>query len=438
MRGAALLICVSVACEQPRTNATATATATANPTATATATATAIAKRPYWTARAQLKQPPFRVPAGVANVMVHVPEGLDAAAPLHIVLFLHGSEQCAEQLAMNGDVVCKPGAAPFAGAGLNAKHDDAGTQSIFVLPQLAYLAGGTPGRFAEKGYLRAFLGEVLGETLAPGLGAPKTLDDVASITLVAQSAGWIATSAILDHGDLDEKIRRVVLIDAFFDGGVATYARFLGRGGDRKFVSVHGAWGGNVGNARALAAKIGSTRKVAFDPPGALAQAIGDNDVVLARWDIEHSWMPLVLLTKIVSGLGLPPREVTPTRALWPGTTAGAPRPIARGEEIAATLDGSETLLANGARADDYAIALDENDRVTITVRGGKSITEWGKLDVFVQVLRDGAAIAEDDDSAGGLDARIDLRAPARATYVVRVTTAGQGARRGAYRVRVD
>ncbi len=416
--------------------------AIASASTSAPAAETSPPRRAYWTARAMLRAPPHPVPAGVANVIVHVPEGFDASQKLHLVVFLHGSDQCAEQLAMNGHVVCARGSG-FAGAGLIARHDDAGTQSIFIVPQLAYMAGGSPGRFAEKSYLRTFLTELLGETLVPGLGAPRTIDDVESITFIAQSAGWIATTRILESGDLDAKILGVVLLDAFFDGGVDVYARWLARetqGRPRKLVSVHAPWGNNIGNARALADRVRPLRpgRVVVDPKGALADAIRANDVTLVTWDVEHSWMSLVMLTKVVHGLALPPRAVTPTRALWPGTTAATPTPIARSQEIAGAIDGSDTLLANGARADDYAIALGAGESVVATVRGGASKTEWGKLDVFAQILSDGVEIASDDDGDGAFDSRVVFRATTAGTYVVRVSTAGQGLRRGPYRLRVD
>lgn len=404
--------------------------------------------RPYFTIAAPLKSPPHPVPKGVANVVAHVPEGLDASAPLNLVVFLHGSEQCAEQLALNGEVVCaKPSGARFIGGGLDARHDDAGTMSIFVIPQLAYMAGGSPGRFAERGYLATFLTEVLGDTLAPGLGGARRLEDVASITIVSQSAGWIATTALLDHRDLEDKVKNVVLVDSFFAGGVDTYARWLARAPGRRLVSVHGAWGQNVGNAQALAARArGQGARVAVDPAGSLTDAIREHDVVLARWDLEHSWMPLLLLTKTLAGLPLPPRAVTPTREPAPGH---APRPLSAlpvlgtdALERRGTLGPAGLLLSNGAVADDYALELpssrDGAAITKVTVRGGPSLTEWGNLDVVVQVLDGDRVIAFDDDSAGRFDARASISFDARGPLRLRVTTHGQGMKRGPYVIAVE
>ena len=106
-------------------------------------------------------------------------------------------------------------------------HDAAGTNTLFVIPQLAFMRrDGRPGCFAKRGCFRRFLTELLQETLAEALGGPRTLRDVGSVTLVAHSAGYQAALAILEHGEVGDLVRTVVLMDALY-GHSARYARWL-------------------------------------------------------------------------------------------------------------------------------------------------------------------------------------------------------------------
>jgi hypothetical protein len=383
------------------------------------------------------------VAEGVTGIVVHVPANLDPAQPVHLVLFFHGSDQCVAQLALGGDVVCKPGGRPDVGAGVAWRHDDAGTASIFAAPQFALWGSGTPGRMAERGYFQSFVEELLRDTFAPGLGGPKTLGDLADITIVAHSAGHLPLVALLERGDLDDKVRNVVLLDAVYDGAIDAYARWLERGLDRgqprKLVAVYGAWGKNAAAGRRLAARAEARARgsAVVDPPGALADAVRTHAVTVKEWPhLEHAWMLLLMLNKTLEGLGLPARVVSPPRL--PYGVVPAPVPMALGESRDGTLDDGDAVLQSGPVYDDYALDLDAGQRVAVDARGGRSFTEpCCRLDVTVDLLRDGQTIAHDDDSGGFFDAHLEWLVRERGLYVVRVSTYGSGRRRGPYSLRV-
>jgi hypothetical protein len=112
--------------------------------------------------------------------------------------------------------------------------------------------------------------------------------------------------------------------------------------------------------------------------------------------------------------------------------------PIAPGESRRATIDHGDVRLMDGALADAYRIDLGRGQRVTIEARGGPSFTEpCCSLDVVLRVAQGARTLVEDDDSAGGFDAQIQLVAPEAGTYLVRVSTYGAGERRGPYELRV-
>jgi hypothetical protein len=388
--------------------------------------------------------PPVTHPAGVADVVAHIPQGYDARAPLELVLFFHASDQCVTQLALGGDVICKPGSPPTVGAGVAWRHDDAGTMSLFAAPQLMLWGGGTAGRFAERDYFRLFLDELLESTFAPGLGAARTTDELESVTLVAHSAGYRNVFEIVRRSEWDDKVQNVVLLDALFDGGVdvlsAWVERGLVKGLPRKLVAVYGPWGANVANGRAIAARVESKfpGSTVIDPPEALADAALAHVVTVKQWPhVEHSWMLLLVVSKAIAGLGLP------LRAVWPpadpiGPAERAPEPIALGDTKPGTIDAGDRRLQNGALADEFDLDLDRGQKVTIEARGSDSFTEpCCLLDVVLRVLQGDRVLAEDDDSAGGFDARLEYVAPERGRYTLRVSTYGSGERRGHYVLRV-
>jgi hypothetical protein len=398
--------------------------------------------RPAWTVTTTLADPPVDLPKGVAGVVAHLPAGFDATEPIHLVLFFHGSNRCVAQIALSGEVVCRPGARPLAGSGLASRHDDAATNTVFVAPQFILWGGGTPGKMRDRGYFRSFVEELLRDTLAPWLGGPRTLDDVADITIVAHSAGHMPLAAILDRQDLDDKVKNVVLLDALYDGTVGTYVRWLQRGmasGDgRKLVAIYGDWGRNPWTGRAIAAQIenldrGST---VVDPPEALQDAIRTHRVTVATWNVDHDRMVVLTMSKVLEALGLPGRPTYPPRT--PHGDAPAPVALVLGARVAGALDDGDASLENGALFDDYSIDLEARQQLDIDLRGGWSKTEpCCNLDVFLEVLRDGRSLAHDDDGSGGFDARLLWTAPASGRYVVRVSTSGSGQKRGSYTLSV-
>src|SRR5690606_33141123 len=110
-----------------------------------------------------------------------------------------------------------------------------------VIAQLALWArDGNPGRFAREGAFRAFLDEVLA-ALEPELGRRVATEDLASLTLLAHSAAFEASLAILRAGRVDDRLRHVVLFDALYSGGPAFLAWAAGgsEAAPRTLVSFH-------------------------------------------------------------------------------------------------------------------------------------------------------------------------------------------------------
>lgn len=91
--GVAALTTIALACRRSPASialkgapSSATASRSAAPFASASVApppAPTLALRPEWTSATTMREPPYEVPTGVANVVAHVPEGFDDTQKLH-------------------------------------------------------------------------------------------------------------------------------------------------------------------------------------------------------------------------------------------------------------------------------------------------------------------------------------------------------------------
>lgn len=253
---------------------------------------------------------------GAPGVIVHAPPGFDARGKLHLVVYLHGYTGCVSVLMGHGPSHCIAGDAAQLGWDLGARHDAAGTNTLFIVPQLAFMKrNGQPGAFGQPAVFREFLRELLAETLAGKLGGPRSLSDVASITLLAHSAGYETALALLERGGIDELLRNVVLFDALY-AGTARYARFIETHVDRglHFLAIH--LGGRPAREdrllhRRLLRKLGASRVTRSNSAG-IERALGTHAVVIASGTGKHREVPANYMATVLRALELPQRATPP------------------------------------------------------------------------------------------------------------------------------
>jgi len=399
----------------------------------------AVVQRPSaWSTATFLRDPPVVVPNGVRTIAAHVPEGFESKR-IHLVVFFHPAFSCAVQLATSGRVECLPSEI-VGGYEFDKSHDDAGTQSILIAPQLEFRGGVSAGKFWMAGYAESFFTEVTREILSPRLPAI-SLDDVESITLMGHSAGWAPTVAMTIRAKgtpLDAKLKNVVLLDASFAGHFDAYGAWLLAAPGRKFVSVVGTWGDAHGHNAAFVRAMRAQKdlRVVEYPQGALSEAVRDHDVVVARVPADHGAIPHFTIAKVLRGLGLPMRAMPRPKPLWPIPK----QPLAPNVDVSAELTGTDGRLEGNAIVEGWTIDLAAGAKVTVTVRGGRSTNEAPcALDTALEVVdSEGNLVAEDDDSGSGFDPRITFVAARAGTYEVRVRSNGPFYRAGPYVIRAD
>lgn len=264
------------------------------------------------TFEAELKSAPYPQ-AGQPNVSVHVPPGFDTNAPLNLVVYVHGLRGCLPVLMGEGSTRCTASSDPQLGWNLGAHHDDAGTSTIFVVPHLVYgKRGGQPGAFGRAGGFRRFVTELLEGPLSAQLEHAYTFKDVATITLVAHSAGYETAIAILERGEIDALVRGVVLLDALY-AFEERYARYAIAHADAGFrlisISLRGGKPDKHSKAlrQLLTRALGAERVVVADADDLRAAATA-HPFVFADGRALHAQVPAKHMADALAGLGLPKR----------------------------------------------------------------------------------------------------------------------------------
>lgn len=373
------------------------------------------------------------------DVAVHCPPGFDDRAPLHLVVVLHGMGHSALRWAGAGLVDPRTGLA-VGGWGAEQRHDLAGTRTLLVAPQFDDRPRRDRlGRFAEPGGLRRFLAELLGETLAARLHGPRSLADVASVTLVGSSAGGPAIAALLDRDDLDGRVRNVVLFDSIF-GAEESYVRWLGADRARRLVCLHEGLRLTAPHAARLVSLLRPAvgDSLAVEPAGPITEAVRTHRAVVARLDCEHIGLGPAFFDKVLRALDLPRREADPDPKAPAAPTAPPAAALAWGATVGGTLAATDALARDGSTFDDYALELAAGERATITLVGAPVRgTLCARLDTHLRVL-DGAALLDDDDDGGGfVDSRLSFRAPYAGRFTVRAMSHGPWLNAGDYSLRV-
>jgi len=244
-----------------------------------------------------------RLPRGAPRALIHAPAHLDADAPIQLVIFLHGWSGCARVLGLSGETSCVRDGPPRAGWGLAETHDLAQTNTIFIIPQLAWLRrNGSAGRFRQSGFARTWLEHLVREHIAPRLGTPTavSLESYAPITLLAHSAGYETALAWLEEGELGSLIDSVILFDALYANEEAFWQWVRLDPNSRRLVSIHGRSGTPRRHTRRLRRLAGLEPDGSPGPPLTSLEAHPIQTMVTTA---SHGTMPQVHIIEVLQAL---------------------------------------------------------------------------------------------------------------------------------------
>jgi len=221
------------------------------------------------TAPLMLQHASHSLPSGAVTTAAYLPPALVGGARAQIVVLLHGWSCCAAALVTSARKRC--GGVVRDGWGLGARVDESGTDTLFLVPQLALGArDGSAGQFAQAGFFAAWLSEALA-ALGARLPGERARWAAAPIALVAHSAGYETALAILRDPPAAARVRRVVMLDALYAGS-AQLVSWLAADTTRRVASVH---------TRGVATTRENARLVALAQRTLGAAAIGERVLVV-------------------------------------------------------------------------------------------------------------------------------------------------------------
>jgi hypothetical protein len=243
-------------------------------------------------------------PGDAPDVIVHVPTHFDASRPFDVVVFLHGFSSCARAIAASGAAACTRDGEAQRGYGLSAAHERAHTNTLLVVPQLAFLARRADApRFERTGGFDAMLAELLRGPLR-GLTGDVREPAQLHVTLVAHSAGYRASAAILDDGQRKANVTQLVLLDALY-ASWDVFARWARAERGRRIVSLFTHDPKTTRGNRQLAAALGA--RIEVRDFAQLEQRLGRGGSVSARVPAPHALLPERYLEPLLRRL-FPPR----------------------------------------------------------------------------------------------------------------------------------
>jgi hypothetical protein len=248
-------------------------------------------------------------PGDAPDVVAHVPAGFSAERPLDVVVFLHGFDCCARSLVAAEPTPCRSGERPHKAWDLAGVHDAAHTNTLLLVPQLAFLKRTSQGhRFGAHGAFDRMLDEVLAR-IFPATPQARALH---SVTLVAHSGGYGALVAILRDPHRKAPVRHVVLLDALY-AGTDVIASWALEQADARVVSLHTAQAETTRENARLRARL-RTGDLAPAHAESLSAAVREHAFVVEQVSTPHANVPARHLADVLRGLPFAERSPASVR----------------------------------------------------------------------------------------------------------------------------
>jgi hypothetical protein len=220
------------------------------------------------------------------NVLVYFPSAFNPTPPLSVIVWLHGFNNCVENVVRDAGQACTPDGGVRSAYALAAQLEASGRNAMLVVPELKFdQATGAPGTLGLANGLRDLLNETFAD-LSPQLGN-LTTQQIGKLIVASHSGGYQAAAGIAARGGVP--VAELYLFDSLygnftdFDSWVKMDLTSLqGSPPPRRFADVYGATGGTQANSQAMAGRavgwVGTDGGVLVDnrtstmPPDAVLQ----------------------------------------------------------------------------------------------------------------------------------------------------------------------
>jgi hypothetical protein len=197
------------------------------------------------------------------RVLLHIPRGFNAALPGVMIVYLHGNMASLERVVHRHQQVPR-------------QVSESGLNAVLAAPQLALNAlDSSAGRFCEAGHFRRFVEEA-GARLARLNGDARARAAIESlpVILVAYSGGYASVAWAIHHGDIGDRLRGIILLDALY----ADLDKFVAWIERRESAFFFSAYSNSAREENILLQKLLAQRRIDF--LGTLPQRLGPGRVV--------------------------------------------------------------------------------------------------------------------------------------------------------------
>jgi hypothetical protein len=161
----------------------------------------------------------FAPTASHPSVLLYVPRNFDPRPPLSVIAYIHGFNNCVENIVRDAGQACSTGGAVRNAYSLAAQLEASGKNALFVAPEVEFdQANGNPGNLQYPGLFKRLLQETLND--AASVIGPHTTDEIGELIVVSHSGGYRAADDIVTYGGLP--VREVWMFDSLYNWSPTT------------------------------------------------------------------------------------------------------------------------------------------------------------------------------------------------------------------------
>jgi len=239
-------------------------------------------------------------------------------APTELVVYVHGFNNCVENIVGETSMACTPGGPKRNAFSLAAQLEQSGRNALLICPEVAFdQASGAAGKLATQGGLKAMLAETLAE-LPPPIG-PIDLAEHDQLIIATHSGGYVAAAAMATIGDVrvdelwlfDSLYGRTSSFDSWVMGDIPSFATSMPA---RRFANVYTSGGGTYANSQAMADRAAGW--VTGDPSvllddrttATLTDAEYQHGLIFKLSGLSHDDVPRKYFSRLLATSSLPAR----------------------------------------------------------------------------------------------------------------------------------
>ena len=196
------------------------------------------------------------------SALVVIPPGFDATPPLSVVVYIHGFNNCVENIVRKQGESCDPKkGTPVRSAFSLAEQLQASRRNALLLcPEVAFdRESADPGNLGKAGGFKALLAEAL-RGLPPPLSR-LTPAEVGDVVVASHSGGYQAAAGIAVRGGV--AVRELYLLDSLYGSNTdfetwvqSDLGSFAGPVSGRRFADVYTMTGGTLSRSQAMADRV--------------------------------------------------------------------------------------------------------------------------------------------------------------------------------------